>query len=76
MSLKDYERLGWKYEYCAAIPAYLLINPSGKLVWTDHSFTSTENHVVKMIIHRKKLFTTTHEILHSPKPLFKQSNAI
>ena len=49
MNLKDYEQLGWRYEYCSATPAYLLINPVGRLVWTDYSFTSTENHIVKMI---------------------------
>lgn len=49
MNLKHYEQLGWKYEYCSAIPAYLLINPSGKLVWKDDSFAAQESHVVKMI---------------------------
>lgn len=49
MKLKDYEKLGWRYEYCAAIPAYLLIDPNGKTVWKDESFTATENHIIKMI---------------------------
>jgi len=49
MKLKDYEQLGWKYEYCSAMPAYLLIDPSGRLVWVDHSFTAPESYVVKVI---------------------------
>lgn len=49
MSLKDYEQLGWKYEYCSAMAAYLLLNPERKVVWVDDSFTAPESHIIKVI---------------------------
>jgi hypothetical protein len=49
MTLEDYEKLNWRYEYCSSMGAYLLLNPEGRVVWVDYSFTAPPSHILKMI---------------------------